>query len=35
MEQNEWIYIRIFLWIIIVVELVRSTIFTFSLYIQD
>lgn len=35
MEQNEWIYIRIFLRIIIVVELVRSTIFTFSLYIQD
>lgn len=35
MEQNEWIYIRIFLRDIIVVELVRSTIFTFSLYIQD
>lgn len=35
MEQNEWIYIRIFLRVIIVVELVRSTIFTFSLYIQD
>lgn len=35
MEQNEWIYIRIFLRDIIVVELVRSTIFIFSLYIQD